>query len=706
MNRRAFFLLLMAGVLAGCRAAPTGPAETMLNLVVYGDSVIYTTAGARTEELRVAVLDAATGAPVPGVAVSWEATPATALGRSQATSDASGLVETWLTPAAEGVYRVKATTPRLQGPAPVVEVRVVPRPVVSSVQPASIAAGGEVLLTGANFSPVAPANAVYFDNVRGQVLAATTTTLRVRVPQCLPSRTAQVVAGLGAVTSSPVPVQVSGITGTAISLAPAGVRTLSVDDDLSCIRIAGGDANALWMIVVHNSGDRAAPPVPFELRALQPHPSAMTAALHDAPLRTSFADDWEAALRRTERGLGGVQNVPPGDEVTAARVALPAIGTRREFNVFGSDQKFRKVTAIARVVGTRGIVYVDTEAETAFDDEDLHFFARTFDDPIFPTLTGVYGEPSDLDGNARIVILFTPQVNLLTPRGAASFISGFFYGCDLVPRNRCSGTNQGEVFYALVPDPAGRWGDARTRATVRAAVPPVLAHEFQHMVHFARRGFSSDALWLSEGLAHTAEELVADVLQSRGETALATSFRAGNHGRAQQYLAVTPRVALIDDALPGTLELRGAAWLFLRYARGHHGGDALLRRLTASTRSSVANVVHETGRSWRELSASYGVALWTGDLPELAGGLEPRYTFSGFSPRTVLSPVQGAYPLRPANLPWRDLAVVGSLATGGNAYFSLLAPGGAGGTPLTFVLSGQRGAMPSAQLAISLIRIR
>jgi hypothetical protein len=706
MNRNASSLFLLACALVGCRGAPTAPAETKLHLVVYGDSVIYTTAGAQTEPLRVAVLDASTGAPVSGVAVTWQSTPAATLGQSQSTSDAGGLVVTFVSPPVDGVYRVQATTARLQGPAPVIEVRAVPRPVISSVQPASIAAGAEVTITGNHFRPVAADNAVYFDNVRGHVLAATTTSLRVRVPQCLPSRMAQVVAGLGAVTSAAVSVQVSGTSGAAISLAPGGVRTLSAAEDLSCIRLPGGEANAIWMLVVHNAGDRAAPPVQFELRALQPQPSAAATAIRAEPLRPAFAYEWEAALRRSERALGPVQHAPAGDDVAARPAALPTVGSRREFNVYGNDQKFRKVTATARVVGVRGIVYVDNEAEAAFDEEDLQFFARTFDDPIFSTVAGVYGDPSDLDGNSRVVILFTPQVNLLTPRRATSFISGFFYGCDLVSRSRCSGTNQGEIFYALVPDPTGRWGDARTRFAVREAVPPVLAHEFQHMIHFARRGFSSDALWLSEGLAHTAEELVADVLQSRGETSLARTFRSGNHTRAQQYLAAIDRTALIDDELPGTIELRGAAWLFLRYLRAHHAGDALLRRLTASTRSSVANVTHETGRAWRELSTSYAVALWASDLPELAGRIEPQFTFNGFSPRSTLSSVPGSYPLRPALMPWRDFTVAGTMPTGSNGYYNLPVTGGSSAPPLTLVLSGHRGATPPAPLAISLIRIR
>jgi hypothetical protein len=704
MNRIAA-LALLATALAACRGTPAGPAEQKLQLAVHGDSVIFTTASSRTEDLRVAVLDASTGATVSGVPVEWRVVSGSAsLGRSRSNSDDGGVASTWLNAAPEGVYRVEATTDLLTGRAPVLEVRVVPRPTLTGVQPSTITAGGEVTVTGANFSAVAGETAIYFDGVRGQVLSATRTSLRVRVPECLPARTAQLTAGLGAVLSEPSAVQVSGTGGSAVALAPGGVRTFRTGEELRCIRLPG-DAGASWILVIHNVAERSSPPFDFELRALQPQPVTATEVIASGTPRMSFADGWEAALRVRERQLGPARPDPAALEgLTATAAALPTPGSRRDFSVLASDQKFRKITATAQVVGSHAIIYVDDEAEGAFSADDLQFFARTFDDPIYPTMVGVFGEPSDLDGNERIIILFTPQVNLLTPRGAGSFISGFFYGCDLVARSRCSGTNQGEVFYALVPDVTGRWGDVRGRATVRAAVPPVLAHEFQHMIHFARRGFSNDALWLSEGLAHTAEELIADVLQARGQAAFAQSFRTGNHGRAQQFLASTATTQLLGDELPGSLELRGGAWLFMRYVRAHHGGSDLLRRLTGSTRSSVANVVQETGRNWQDLAADFGVALWAADAPDMRGALEPRYTFGEFRPRTVLGGAAG-YPLRPPALPWRDLSSAGVLAAAGNAYFSVSAPSG-GSEPLTFVVTGERGVPLGSTGAVSLIRVR
>jgi hypothetical protein len=454
-----------------------------------------------------------------------------------------------------------------------------------------------------------------------------------------------------------------------------------------------------------------APPFRYELRALSPMPLAAGPVLDVATRPAAFADRWEADLRIRERELAD-----PEDRLAERLfmpllqpLAVPAAGEKREFNVLNSANGFDKVSAVVRTVTPRAIIYVDTEAESAFTEADLRYFGELFDDPIYATATDVFGQPSDIDGNQRVIILFTPRVNALTPRTESSFVTGFFYGCDLVDRKRCSGTNSGEIFYSLVPDPAGKWSGVRSHAAVRAAVPPIMAHEFQHMINFARRGFSADALWLSEALAHTAEELVGEVLIARGENALGRSFNTANLARAQRFLSNPAGTTLVEESGRGAVEMRGAAWLFLRHVRGHYGGHDLLRRLTgSSTRSGVANVVQETARPWTTLLTDFGVALWADGAPELQGPLEPRYRFVGFDLRTALAGVPGGYNLRPTLLGWHDFAVTGSVGTGSSDYFLVSAPTSGIAPPLNFVLSGTRGApVPeTAGVLLTVLRVR
>jgi hypothetical protein len=713
--RRTAVVMALVSLLGACRETPAGPAESRVLLLPHGDSILYATPGAvRSEDVRVAAVDAGTRVPVSGIQVQWQLLfSGGALGASASATDEHGVAATWLLQAPLGSYRVRATTPRLTGPAPTVEVRIVEPPIITAIQPAGITAGAQVVITGTNFSSDATQNAVTFDGVRGRVLSATPTQLTVEVPLCLPSRQVSVVAALGAVASAPLIASAAGTAGTLLDLAPGQVRTLATAAELACVRLPGDQPGAAWVMVVHNVASVPVPPLPFELRALTPAPPIAAEPVAAPEQAGSFSHDWELMLRQREREI--VRSIGAAREQllsaaagTDAAGAVPAQGSRREFNVFDRDGKFRKVTAVARIISIRAIMYVDVEAEAELTNADLEYFADIFDAPVYPSLVGVFGEPSDIDGNGRIIVLFTPVVNELTARRQPSFVSGFFYGCDLVSRTRCSGTNEAEIFYSMVPDPSARWGDSRSHALVRAAVPPVLAHEFQHMIHFARRGLTSDALWLSEGLAHTAEEIVADVFAAAGQTAMANSFRSGNLDRARAFLTSPSSTTVVTEQPPGSIEMRGAAWLLLKYLRGHYGGNALLLRLTNSTRVGAANLSQETGRPWDGLSAEFGMALWASGAPSLEGPLDSRYTFVGFDLRATLAPVPGTYQLRPTTLSWQSFATAGSVGAGSGAYFSLLAPATTSPPPLNVVLSGLRGApfATGSGARLSVLRVR
>jgi hypothetical protein len=702
----AFLLAVAATTLGGCRETPAGPAETRVSLEVLGDPIIYAAVGATlVEDLQVFAADATSRAPARGISVEWRLIDGSAsLTATSSQTDSDGVARTGLRPVSGGTFRVSASSPRMTGAAPQLEVRVVPPPVIQSIQPLVIAAGGEVVITGTNFSSDPQQNAVYFQGIRGRVDAATPTQLRVTVPTCLPEREVDIAAGLGAVVSNSVRAATSGGTGAVLTLTPGQVRTFTDPADFACVRLPGGPAGAGYLLVVHNAAQALTPPSRFELRALSPRPPLAAEIVTQRPAPATWADDFERRLRERER-----QFPEAGEDAAfsaaSAQVQVPAVGDRREFNVLARDGSFAKATAIVRAVTARAIIYVDVDADASLSNQDISYYGAIFDDPIYSTNVEVFGAPSDIDGNGRIIILFTPRVNELTPRNESSFVAGFFYGCDLVARSRCSGTNQAEIFYSVVPDPPpSRWGDSRSQAAVRAAVPPVLAHEFQHMIHFARRGFSSDVLWLSEGLAHTAEEIVGDVLHARGDIVGAVPFRNGNLDRAKRYLAAPTSTSLIGDESPGTLELRGAAWLFLKHLRGRYGGNDLLRRLTSTTRSSVANVTQETGQDWGTLVTDFGIALWLDGAPQLTAPIDARYQFTGFDLRTFL----GSFPLTPPSLEWGDFTATANPASAAQAYYRLTTPSDGSGQQLNFVLAGQRGAPFSAGsgMRLSVVRVR
>jgi hypothetical protein len=289
-----------------------------------------------------------------------------------------------------------------------------------------------------------------------------------------------------------------------------------------------------------------------------------------------------------------------------------------EFEVVRADGGFDQVNATVRLVSERAILYEDRTAEGSLSQQDIELFAGLFDDPIYPVDTGTFGHPSDLDENGRVIILFTPSVNRRSPLGSNDFVGGFFYGLDLMPELEHS--NGDEIFYVHVPDPTGEFGRVRSAELIRASVPSILAHEFQHMIHFnermiVRRAPHREALWLAEGLAHMAEDLVGEELRRRGRVSEADQYQIGNRGRVSLFLTEPSDVSLIMVAGNGTLEERGAAWLFLEYLRGQAGGNDVLTSLTGSTLTGTVNVASTMGGDWADLFSNWSAALERVALP-------------------------------------------------------------------------------------------
>jgi hypothetical protein len=297
-------------------------------------------------------------------------------------------------------------------------------------------------------------------------------------------------------------------------------------------------------------------------------------------------------------------------------------------------------------------------------------------------------------------------VNELTPRGATGFVAGFFFGCDLQTTSECSGSNRSEMFYGFVPDPTGRFGDPRPRDFILRELLPVVSHELQHMISFGARQ-DLDALWLSEGLAHMAEDLVGDVHEARGDLVTAQRFRTQNYLRARFYFQDSTSASMIAEELPGSLELRGAAWLMIKYLAAHYGGNALLRNLSDGPQSGVPNVTAATGQSWSKLMSDWAVALWADNAPDLNGvTVRPEHTFPNIDLRAVITNPVGEYSLHPLRVPFDDFVVRGKLAASSQRH--VLMESGASPKSVNLALTGQRGGPfgTHAVTQVSIMRVR
>jgi hypothetical protein len=684
-------ILLALAAAAGCRTDAAAPAQPRHLLEIHGGDLQFGAQGSLLlDPLQVVVSDELTERPARGVTVQWRVVagpPGAELLPASVATDSAGIARVTLRLGPEtGTYRIQATAEGAGTSGVVFQAFSVVPPRIDDLAPAVVTAGQSVTITGAEFG-AGTDQIVLFDGLRGRVLSGTPTSLQVEVPRCLTDREATVTVQRGAVVSQGRRLSVLAGDTAALVLAPGEGRTFTSETDFACFRLASPPTGATYLLVPQNAGEKSRSPFRYQVvglgaapfAAAQPAPRTAGAAAAAILERAGFGQapaDFEARLRHYESGILPHEAIrpEPGAPGVDASVATPRIGDRKTFQVINKDHKFSTVTAEVKFVSDHAILYQDVAApDNGLSANDFANFGRVFDDPIHGIVSSVFGPPSDVDANGRIVILFTPVVNEMTPRGSSSFIAGFFYGHDLTTR---PGSNRAEIFYSLVADPAAKFGDARTVSRILSTVPAVLAHEFQHMVHFNQRvllrGVNQESLWLSEALAHMAEDLVADAFQARGEGPTAASFRAANRARANLYLQRPADTGLLAVTPPGTLEERGASWLFLKHLMGHHGGNDLLRRVTQTTRASVDNVRAETGTPWQRLVENWAVALWADGAPELAGSaVEPRFTFPNMNLRSEVTPTNGGFPLQPRQFGFQGFTIAEELASSTGGYIIL-----------------------------------
>jgi hypothetical protein len=211
-----------------------------------------------------------------------------------------------------------------------------------------------------------------------------------------------------------------------------------------------------------------------------------------------------------------------------------------------------------------------------------------------------------------------------------------------------------------------------------------------------------ETLWLSEALAQMAEDLVGDVFAQRGDEDQAFLYQVGNWLRARDYLSDPGGASLVAMSGDGTLEERGAGWLFLRYLRGHSSSTPILRDLTQTTTSGVENITAQTGLDWWSLFADWAAALY---LDGTSFGADPRLAFPDIDLRETLAQAGGGYPLRLVVRLEEDFVEEATLHASSGDFF-LIAPPPAGGIAVNFGGMGGGPASPESRLQLMLVRLR
>jgi hypothetical protein len=349
-------------------------------------------------------------------------------------------------------------------------------------------------------------------------------------------------------------------------------------------------------------------------------------------------------------------------------------------------------------IGTKALILNDTlNPKPGFSTADYQRFALRFDTLVYPMDVAAFGEPTDIDKNGHIAIVFTRAVNELTPRNSNSYVGGLTFSRDLFPvigtarASACPTSNEGEYFYLMAPDPNGTInGNQRLNAFVDSTSTGVIAHELVHLINASRKLYVNTAApkfedkWLDEGLAHVAEELLfyreaglaprsnLNYQQSAGSSTarIRNAFRndmSGNRGRLTEYLSSPSTTSPYRAG--DSLATRGAAWSLLRYLadRTASSDGDVWARLVNNTAVGLANlksVFGDVAPLVRDWSVSNAVDDSPAASPELSQKSWNWHSiFAGAESLPVL------YPLPLLGMTPATGTYTGTVVPGGSAHF-------------------------------------
>ena len=503
-------------------------------------------------------------------------------------------------------------------------------------------------------------------------------------------------------------------------------------------KVLGGAAGGSFVAVVANlsldtlgkttyslraSGIEEAEKGPFGARIPLPDRDASVA---DGPVRDAR---FESALRDRER----LQLTPRFESARQWRASvvpsLPTsvdVGDLVTINVNATDACANPIRHAARVVaiGTKALILNDTlNPKPGFSTADFQRYAARFDTLIYPMDAATFGEPTDIDNNGKIAIVFTRAVNELTPRNSASYVGGLTFSRDIFPQvgtaraQACPSSNEGEYFYLMAPDPAGTInGNPRSNAFVDANTPSVIAHELVHLINASRKLYvhtsapKFEEKWLDEGLAHIAEELLfyreggIGPRQNLTYQALATNTRvrnaylsdmSGNTGRYRDYLSAPANSSPYRTG--DSLATRGAAWSLLRYLadRSASADGDIWSRLVNNTATGTANLQSVFGEI-APLVRDWAVSHAIDDAPAATAELSQK-SWNWHSVFGGVDAIAALYPLALNGMSPTTPTYTGSVVPGGSAFYTFKVP--ANGTA-TLNIGGQSGAASNLQLVI------
>ena len=258
--------------------------------------------------------------------------------------------------------------------------------------------------------------------------------------------------------------------------------------------------------------------------------------------------------------LNGLCDVP---DVTATSAVPRSVGEKKNFWVHNLDTNVNNEIQ-ATLLYVTPHVYFWVEDGVEVDADEMKALVETFENEIYPTTREFFGSEwsPGIDGDEHIYILYAT--------GLGSSVAGYFSSADSTHPLIQEYSNAHEMFlFNAENTPIG--GDYAYS---------VLAHEFQHMIHW--NNDLNETSWLNEGSSELAVHL--------------NGYRTG--GFDWTYI-INPDLQLNDwpNDQSATSPHYGSSFLFMTYFLDRFGAEAtqLLVKDDANGLDSVDDVLQEIG---------------------------------------------------------------------------------------------------------------
>ena len=230
-----------------------------------------------------------------------------------------------------------------------------------------------------------------------------------------------------------------------------------------------------------------------------------------------------------------------------------------------------------RAIGEFCYIFVeDSQWLRTVHEGTINSIRRAFDDAtpadakrgIYEIETALFGMPADIDGDKRIYLLLL-DIRDKGTRGS-SFVAGFFS-----PVNQHRGvlrhpeigipvrSNELDMLYL----------DTQPQNAGSQAAHGVLAHEFQHLIHW--RHDTDEAIWVNEGCAEYAT--------------FSCGYQVRGHVSAFQQ---NPYISLIDwpQGTRSQLAHYGAVYLWMLYLHEQYGGPQTIAAIVKDRANGISGI--------------------------------------------------------------------------------------------------------------------